>query len=121
VSGGNDVIAPPADPPREVAAIAGANAPSSLTHRQGQGITVILTLLVLFLFLLGTFHVVGMIKARTEQTRWEYKLESPYDWNFDTRMRELGNDGWELVSARRATSSGSSLAQYEMIFKRRMK
>jgi len=54
--------------------------------------------------------------------RWEYKLESPPDFIFEERMAKYGRDGWELVSARRATSgiAESGSASYEMIFKRRL-
>lgn len=50
---------------------------------------------------------------------WEYKIESPSDEELQTRLEELGDDGWELVTARRATSGGGLLVSYEMVFKRR--
>ena len=52
--------------------------------------------------------------------RWVYKIEAPGDDEFAPVMDSLGRQGWELVSARRATSSSSSSqsASYEMIFKR---
>lgn len=51
--------------------------------------------------------------------RWEYSIESPDDLSFEETMETLGQDGWELVFARRATSRGRGSASYEMIFKRR--
>lgn len=48
--------------------------------------------------------------------RWEYRIESPADFQFETEMATFGEEGWELVSARRATCGG--LPCYEMIFKR---
>ena len=53
------------------------------------------------------------------QTKWEYTLESPDDYSLEREMNEFGDNGWELVFARRATSSYSS-ASYEMIFKRKV-
>jgi hypothetical protein len=49
--------------------------------------------------------------------RWEYVIENPGDSTFESRMDDLGSEGWELVSARRATSEFGP-ARYEMIFKR---
>lgn len=49
--------------------------------------------------------------------RWEYTVESPADDKLIERMDALGALGWEVVSARRATSSDGP-ASYEMILKR---
>jgi hypothetical protein len=48
---------------------------------------------------------------------WEYRIESPADLNLPLELQQLGSGGWELVFARRATSSRDAAA-YEMIFKR---
>jgi hypothetical protein len=48
---------------------------------------------------------------------WEYRIESPSDTYFESEMEAIGNDGWELVFARRATGDFGG-ASYEMIFKR---
>ena len=48
---------------------------------------------------------------------WEYRLESPSDWSFESELNKFGQEGWELVFARRATNSSGS-ASYEMILKR---
>lgn len=55
--------------------------------------------------------------GRTPVVRWEYRIESPADLLFETSMAKYGSEGWELVAARRATSSYGP-ASYEMIFKR---
>ena len=49
--------------------------------------------------------------------RWEYRIAAPSDTLFST-SDSYGNDGWELVAARRATD-GVGAANYECIFKRR--
>lgn len=59
----------------------------------------------------------GLGSTKTATTRWEYKLEAPSDIEFASEINKMGEDGWELVSARRATSI-SDKASYEMIFKR---
>jgi hypothetical protein len=48
--------------------------------------------------------------------KWEYKIEAPMDAMFDTLMNSEGRQGWDLVTARRAT--GALGASYECIFKR---
>lgn len=60
---------------------------------------------------------VKVAEAESRKPRqWEYRIEAPDDYRFDTRMAEYGRDGWELVAARRASSGG--VMAYEMIFKR---
>ena len=59
----------------------------------------------------------GRTSTKTSTTNWEYKIESPYDTSFEYALERLGNQGWELVFARRATSEFGS-PKYEMIFKR---
>src|ERR1041385_5039224 len=36
--------------------------------------------------------------------RWQYRIESVSDSTFDTEIDAMGNQGWELVFARRASS-----------------
>ena len=55
--------------------------------------------------------------ATTAQASWEYKIVSPDDAFFDTEMNLMGKQGWELVTARRASGPLDSVS-YEMIFKR---
>ena len=52
--------------------------------------------------------------------QWEYRIESLPDRTFDQRINALGQEGWELVFARRASdgSDYSPTFSYEMIFKR---
>lgn len=56
----------------------------------------------------------------TRTKKWEYKIESPYDSSLETTLQLQGNQGWELVFARRAVTRNSSIdtARYEMIFRR---
>lgn len=51
-------------------------------------------------------------------TKWEYKIESPSDYSFTSEMDRLGSEGWEMISARRASSEFGTTVGYEVIFKR---
>jgi hypothetical protein len=58
--------------------------------------------------------------AKPAERSWEYQIVAIPDSLFDTKLNELGKDGWEIVSARRA-SDGSTYAptfSYELILKR---
>jgi hypothetical protein len=50
--------------------------------------------------------------------RWEYRIEAPSDLSLTDELDDLGREGWEVVSARRATSGSGYGASYEMILKR---
>lgn len=51
---------------------------------------------------------------------WEYRVEGIEDSFFELKMQELGAQGWELASARRAISGEGETSQglYEVIFRR---
>ncbi len=49
--------------------------------------------------------------------KWEYKCESVSDASFSSEMNTLGDEGWEVVAARRAQGS-DEVMKYEMILKR---
>jgi len=54
--------------------------------------------------------------------RFQFMVAAPTDSTFSLEMNELGREGWEIVSARRA-SSGEGYARsfsYEVILKRRI-
>ena len=77
-------------------------------------------LLIVSAQLLGVLLIQLLILINSNSTqKWEYQIISPSDSKFDEKMNEMGNEGWELITARRATSSYSSSASYEMIFKRK--
>lgn len=70
----------------------------------------------------------GMLTFHTNPpTRWQYEIQDIPDEQFQTQMNSLGNQGWELVFARRAAESDSSddvdsttpaVFDYEVILKR---
>lgn len=71
------------------------------------------------LVLLGQVWQTVMGITAHRQT-WEYAIEAPADEELPTRLLALGVGGWEIVSARRATSDvdGKTKASYEMILRR---
>ena len=79
-------------------------------------------------FLTRSVHITGVKTDNVSQVRvirdagkeWEYKIESPSDTGFVKEMDALGDEGWELVFARRARNSLDKYF-YEVILKRRKK
>lgn len=80
-------------------------------------LTVLVVLTVFVLFAQGWQTVVGMT---THRQMWEYAIEAPTDDALSARLAILGTTGWEIVSARRATSqvAGETKGIYEMILRR---
>ena len=70
------------------------------------------------LLVIGIIQIAAFVHSITPRN-WEYRLETPSDYLFEDTMNDLGNEGWELVNARRATSKYKSGASYEMIFKKK--
>jgi|GEM_PF-6829250 len=118
-----------------------------MTEKQGQKIIVVLILLLVLslinivafsiLFYSRGSDIISMIdykipsiaysldslnKAFTtpKSVKYEYKIISLEDQEFDSKMEEAGDNGWELVFARRAITGGeySSRGCYECILKR---
>lgn len=68
----------------------------------------------------ATLSAVSMVKGLSAQA-WEYKITSPPDEVFQNQANSEGLQGWEMVTARRATSSSPlSPTCYEVIWKRRL-
>jgi hypothetical protein len=55
---------------------------------------------------------------KVQTVSYEYRIEAVPDLLFDETMNELGEEGWELVFARRAQDSITDEFSYECIFKR---
>lgn len=79
-----------------------------ISYNQGKVIILLLLVASGFLPFLGMFR---------PAEKWEYTIESPSDSSLEYALERLGNGGWELVAARRATSDYGG-PSYEMIFKR---
>lgn len=81
-------------------------------------VTIILLGILIGLVVWNSFNPVA------KQLKWEYKIESVPDLRFTESINKIGNDGWELVFARRASSGEGhrdTQFSYEMIFKRAKK
>jgi hypothetical protein len=77
---------------------------------------VVLNLIAVVIAGLLAYQRLGPEPTRT----WEYKIVAPPDAAFELTINQLGKHGWEIVSARRATSGEgySATAAYELILKR---
>lgn len=93
---------PPAVPPPAV--------PLPMTKSQGTA---------LLLAVIVAFCVWGWLLVRPGP-QWEYLIVSPPDEILASELAKRGNEGWEMVTARRAISGEgtSSKPNYEIIFKR---
>lgn len=74
----------------------------------------------LIILLLAVIADVTVWNSFRPVTKWEYKVEAVPDLHFEEGVNVIGEDGWEIVFARRASSGEGSSANfsYEMIFKR---
>ncbi len=80
-------------------------------------LSVVLVLLLLLVLAQSWQVVAGMtVKAQS----WEYAIEGPPDEQLPARLQALGSAGWEIVSARRATTerNGRTEGIYELILRR---
>lgn len=71
---------------------------------------------LLFVIISVLIAFMGCSQAQ-KPIKWEYKIAEVPDTNFTEDMGKLGDEGWELVFARRASSENGEFS-YEMIFKR---
>jgi hypothetical protein len=105
------VIPEVAGPRRRKSGIGGSGMSRPLTMAQGW----------LIIVLLGAMVAISAWRGAPAD-RWEYMVVSPNDDRFEYEMDAHGMMGWEIVSARRATSEGAdgkNKAGYEVILKRR--
>jgi hypothetical protein len=83
--------------------------PNGVTRNQG------LILISVVLVGLG-LQLVQVLAVR--RPVWEYKILAPADAGLEAALNAEGKDGWEVVSARRATEGKAGSFLYEMIMKR---
>ena len=104
----NSAPSPPSPPDIETSTTSPSDHPNppSITKFQGN------VIICLLMMAMG----VPFLSAFRPAPKWEYTIESPNDILFDSEMEALGNAGWELVFARRA--SGTLGPSYEMILRR---
>jgi hypothetical protein len=68
--------------------------------------------------ILGVLLTNSFAGQKVQTVSYEYRIEAIPDLLFDETMNELGEDGWELVVARRAQNSITDEFSYECIFKK---
>lgn len=75
---------------------------------------------LIFALLISYLAVNFYFKEDARVIKWEYRIVSLEDLQFQESMEALGNAGWELAFARRAVSGEgySSKGVYECIFKK---
>ena len=79
-------------------------------------------IIIILLLALVFFNAMSFFKADKALETYQYDAFFVKDSEFKTKMVQLGDSGWEIVSARRATSSrtlgGDGEAGYEFIVKK---
>jgi len=60
------------------------------------------------------------VQVDVRPTRFEYMVDSIPDLQWGSKAQELGEEGWELVFARRARDEGDNFL-YECIFQRQVR
>jgi len=77
----------------------------------------LVTLPLLVLLGLNAFSLSS--NKRTSLAKYEYKVVAPSDATFESEMNKYGEEGWSIVSARRAlVDSSASPSSYEIILQR---
>lgn len=102
--------------------------PVPMTRAQG-GLLIALASAALVVAVVATVilsNLVGALQRVEDQLatvfaapKWEYRIRSPDDSEWQQTMDLAGRLGWDLVAARRATGDRRTEASYEMILKRR--
>lgn len=121
---------PAATPPTDATAVPGTPPPSgggfppSPYRKADSGGTGAGMGVVALLVLIAGLQVLGMVLRHTVQGprgRWEHKVSSASDQKFDSHFDELGKEGWQIVTCRRAMASSGSTREYryECALKRR--
>ena len=90
-------------------------------RRHSRAASTRLNLIAVLLLLTLLISSAQMFLNRAIPEQWQYTIASPKDVELKTAMDKLGADGWELVSARRASDGDriNPTMSYEMILKKR--
>lgn len=90
-------------------------------HGESRAVSARLNAIALLLVLILLVSAGQMFLNRALPEQWQYTIVAPKDEELKTTIDKLGAEGWELVSARRASDGASTSPKmsYEMIFKKR--
>jgi hypothetical protein len=92
--------------------------PPDSASSSASSLKMLVVLNVLLLAAIGVLAGFEVFRALSPTTAWQYTIDSPSDDALMGRLQEMGGAGWEMVFARRATSSAGGGPSYEMIFRR---
>ena len=98
-----------------------ASSHNETADRDRSSIVKLLIGIVLLLLLVVAAQGCQIVRGMSVKSQsWDYIIDGPADDELKGRLQALGSAGWELVSARRATSdrNGKTMGIYEMIFRR---
>jgi len=80
-----------------------------------QAVPSVIQLLILGLLAFAIFKPEEQVVQGVQ--KWEYAVDAIPDLDWDTKGKQIGENGWDMVTCRRA-SDGESNFSYECIFKR---
>ncbi|HCO23337.1 hypothetical protein [Gimesia maris] len=111
----SEPIMPPPSPPASVSTPEAAekSKPADSAARDSQSLII---LVILVSLLLGV-QIINLFLSSPTPQRWEYDIISPRDSVVVEKLNRLGAEGWDIVSARRATGYDNE-ASYEMLIRR---
>ena len=91
------------------------------TRSESRAVSTRLNVIALLLVLILLVSLGQTLLNRALPEQWQYAIAAPNDEELEAVINKLGANGWELVSARRASdgSPSSPKMSYEMIFKKR--
>jgi len=79
---------------------------------------VLLVILVIISFL-NFMSFSGVLPApQSKPVKYEYKKINLSDQEFEGKMKEAGDEGWELVASHRIIAEGGKTSGFECILKR---
>ncbi|WP_417387905.1 hypothetical protein [Gimesia sp.] len=108
---------PPAAPAPPVAVSTPDAAEKSMPAESSTKDSQRLMILVILVCLLLGVQIINLFLGSPTLQRWEYDIISPSDSVVVEKLNLLGAEGWEVVSARRATGYDNE-ASYEMLIRR---
>jgi hypothetical protein len=92
------------------------NASENPTNNYSKVITIQMYSVIALLFALLISQIFRLTSTTTSSTSWEYKRAGINDEYLMKRLTEWGDEGWELVTSRRASTSLGPVT--DMILKR---
>lgn len=80
------------------------------------GISAVCLMVIMSIMIYSTFFQKSFVAT---MPKWEYKIVSPEDSLLDAELKIIGENGWDIIFARRAMGKNEEY-KYEMLIKRPM-